>query len=71
MQWYNPPAVWQNRGDQLWVKTAIFIKLSIQEISAEATVFNRLWIANLAFTGLKGNIMVDFKESNFLNLNAI
>jgi drug/metabolite transporter (DMT)-like permease len=32
--------------------TAIFIKLSIQEISAEATVFNRLWIATLAFTGL-------------------
>jgi len=32
--------------------TAIFIKLSIREISAEATVFNRLWIATLAFTGL-------------------
>jgi drug/metabolite transporter (DMT)-like permease len=30
--------------------TAIFIKLSIREISAEATVFNRLWIATLAFT---------------------
>lgn len=30
--------------------TAIFIKLSIHDISAEATVFNRLWIATLAFT---------------------
>ena len=30
--------------------TAIFIKLSIREISAEATVFNRLWIATLVFT---------------------
>lgn len=29
--------------------TAIFIKLSVNEISAEATVFNRLWIATLAF----------------------
>lgn len=31
--------------------TAIFIKLSIREISAEATVFNRLWIATLVFAG--------------------
>lgn len=31
--------------------TAIFIKLSIQEISAEATVFNRLWIATIVFAG--------------------
>ena len=31
--------------------TAIFIKLSLQEISAEATVFNRLWIATIAFSG--------------------
>lgn len=31
--------------------TAIFIKLSIREISAEATVFNRLWIATIAFAG--------------------
>ncbi|WP_223007669.1 DUF1349 domain-containing protein [Cylindrospermopsis curvispora] len=23
MQWHNPPAVWQNRGDQLWVKTGL------------------------------------------------
>lgn len=29
--------------------TAIFIKFSIREISAEATVFNRLWIATLVF----------------------
>lgn len=29
--------------------TAIFIKLSIREISAEATVFNRLWIATFVF----------------------
>lgn len=29
--------------------TAIFIKISIREISAEATVFNRLWIATLVF----------------------
>ncbi|MEQ8755026.1 MAG: hypothetical protein RID09_16130 [Coleofasciculus sp. G1-WW12-02] len=25
--------------------TAIFIKISVQEISANATVFNRLWLA--------------------------
>ncbi|MGB3239835.1 MAG: DMT family transporter [Geitlerinemataceae cyanobacterium] len=31
--------------------TAIFIKLSIREISAEATVFNRLWIATIVFAG--------------------
>lgn len=31
--------------------TAIFIKLSTREISAEATVFNRLWIATLVFAG--------------------
>ncbi|CAD5917019.1 Drug/metabolite permease, DMT superfamily [Planktothrix tepida] len=31
--------------------TAIFIKLSVREISAEATVFNRLWIATIAFAG--------------------
>ena len=29
--------------------TAIFIKLSVREISANATVFNRLWIATLVF----------------------
>lgn len=29
--------------------TAIFIKLSIREISSEATVFNRLWIATIVF----------------------
>jgi drug/metabolite transporter (DMT)-like permease len=29
--------------------TAIFIKLSLREISAEATVFNRLWIATIVF----------------------
>ena len=29
--------------------TAIFIKISIREISAEATVFNRLWIATFVF----------------------
>ena len=32
--------------------TAIFIKLSVHEISAEATVFNRLWIATLAFASM-------------------
>lgn len=31
--------------------TAIFIKLSIREISSEATVFNRLWIATIVFAG--------------------
>jgi len=31
--------------------TAIFIKLSIREISPEATVFNRLWIATIVFAG--------------------
>ena len=29
--------------------TAIFIKLSVREISANATVFNRLWIATIIF----------------------
>ena len=31
--------------------TSIFIKISTSEISAEATVFNRLWIATLVFAG--------------------
>ncbi len=42
--------VWLLLGLLALSSTAIFIKLSIQEISAEATVFNRLWIATLAFT---------------------
>ena len=29
--------------------TAIFIKISLQEISADATLFNRLWLATLLF----------------------
>ncbi len=31
--------------------TAIFIKFSLREISSEATVFNRLWIATIVFAG--------------------
>lgn len=34
--------------------TAIFIKISVSEISANATVFNRLWIATIFFSLLSG-----------------
>ena len=35
--------------------TAIFIKFSVSEISANATVFYRLWIATIIFSGIVFN----------------
>ncbi|MEQ9622012.1 DMT family transporter [Coleofasciculus chthonoplastes] len=42
--------------------TAIFIKISVQEISANATVFNRLWIATIIFGLWNGFKQLQNKE---------
>jgi drug/metabolite transporter (DMT)-like permease len=49
--------------------TAIFIKLSVREISANATVFNRLWIATIIFGLWNGINELRTKKLNYQKLD--
>jgi drug/metabolite transporter (DMT)-like permease len=42
--------------------TALFIKVSVQEMSVNSTMFNRLWIASIIFTSL--NVYNRFRPTN-------